>query len=151
MQTLSIEPGTANDCYECAQLLVEHLRELGVDASAKALARVSEDVANDPARGFILVARENGRVVGLAYVATILSMEHCGPVAWIEELYVSPDHRQRGIGTALMTEVLKRAREAGIVAIDLEVDARQSRAIAFYQRIGFRSLDRSRWVKELTD
>ena len=60
-----------------------------------------------------------------------------------------PISRHRGIGTALMTAVLKRAREAGIVAIDLEVDARQSRAIAFYQRIGFRPLDRSRWVREL--
>jgi ribosomal protein S18 acetylase RimI-like enzyme len=151
MQTFSIEPGTANDCCECAQLLVEHLRELGVHASAQALARVSEDVANDPARGLILVARENGRVVGVAYVATILSMDHCGLVAWLEELYVSPDYRHRGIGTALITEVLKQAREAGIVAIDLEVDSRQSRAIAFYQQIGFRSLDRSRWVKELKE
>ena len=35
------------------------------------------------------------------------------------------------------------------MAIDLEVDARQSREIAFYQQIGFRPLDRSRWVKEL--
>ena len=58
MQTFSIEPATANDCYECAQILVEHLKELGIDASAKALARVSEDVARDSARGFILVARE---------------------------------------------------------------------------------------------
>ena len=78
-------------------------------------------------------------------------MEHCGLVAWLEELYVTPDCRHRGIGTALMTEVLKRARDAGIVAIDLEVDARQSRAIPFYQRIGFRPLNRSRWVKELKE
>jgi len=131
--------------------LVEHLGELGIDASAKGLARVLEEVVGDSARGFILVARENGRVVGVAYVATILSMEHCGLVAWLEELYVTPDYRHRGIGTALITEVLKQAREAGIVAIDLEVDSRQSRAIAFYQQIGFRSLDRSRWVKELKE
>jgi GNAT superfamily N-acetyltransferase len=76
-------------------------------------------------------------------------MEHCGPVAWLEEVYVTPPSRQRGIGTALMAAVLKRSREAGIVAIDLEVDARQSRAITFYQQMGFRPLDRSRWVREL--
>jgi GNAT superfamily N-acetyltransferase len=149
MQEVSVEPATVNDCPECAQVLVQHLRDLGIDASAKALARVTEDVARSSGRGFILVARENGRAIGIAYVATILSMEHCGLVAWLEELYVIPDCRHRGIGTALMSEVLKRAREAGIMAIDLEVDARQSRAIAFYQRIGFHSLDRSRWVKEL--
>jgi GNAT superfamily N-acetyltransferase len=108
-------------------------------------------VPRDSARGSVLVGLENGRVVGVAYVATILSMEHCSPVAGLEELYVTPPSRHRDIGTALMFEVLKRAREAGIVAIDLEVDARHSRAIAFYQRIGFRPLDRSRWVKELKD
>jgi ribosomal protein S18 acetylase RimI-like enzyme len=101
-------------------------------------------VPRDSARGSVLVGRESGRVVGVAYVATILSMEHYSPVARLEELYVVPTSRQRGIGTALMTAVLDRARGAGIVAIDLEVDARQSRAIAFYQQIGFRSLERSR-------
>ena len=106
-------------------------------------------MARDSARGFILMARENGRVVGVAYVATILSMEHCGPVAWLEELYVTPDCRHRGIGAALITAVLKQAREAGIVAIDLEVDEAHSRAISLYQRFGFRRLERSRWVKEL--
>jgi GNAT superfamily N-acetyltransferase len=105
----------------------------------------------DSARGSVLVGRESGRVVGVAYVATILSMEHCSPVAGLEELYVVPTSRPQGIGTASMTAVLKRAREAGIVATVLEVDARQSRAIAFYQGIGFRPLDRSRWVKELKD
>ena len=48
-----------------------------------------------------------------------------------------------------MTAVLKRAREAGIVAIDLEVDAANSRAISLYKRFGFRRLDRSRWAREL--
>jgi ribosomal protein S18 acetylase RimI-like enzyme len=151
MQTFSIEPAAANDCWEYAQLLVEHLRELGIDASATALTQVLEDVARDSARGFILVARENGRVVGVAYVATILSMEHCGPVAWLEELYVTPDCRHRGVGTAPVSAVLEQVEAAGLVAIDLEVDAAQRRAISFYQRLGFRRLDRSRLVRRLKD
>lgn len=151
MQRVTIEPATANDCSECARLLVQQLGEHGIEASAEALAQVLEDAVADIARGFLILARDSGSVVGVAYVSTILSMEHCGPVAWLEELYVSPGHRNRGIGTALMAAVLERAREAGIGAIDLEVDARQSRATAFYQRIGFRSLDRSRWVKELKE
>ena len=65
MQTFFIEPGTANDSYGCAQLLVEHLREPGIEASDKALARVLEDVARDSARGFILVARETAELSAL--------------------------------------------------------------------------------------
>lgn len=149
MYRVSIEPATANDCRECARLSVQQLAEHGIDASAEALTPVLEDAVADIARGFLVLERDSDRVVGVAYVATILSIEHCGPVVWLEELYVTPDCRHRGIGSALMTAVLKRSQETGSVAIDLEVDAGHSRAISLYQRFGFRRLDRSRWVKEL--
>ena len=149
MGTVSIAPATASDCYECAQLLTDQLGEHGIGASRERLARLLEDVAADMTRGFLLLARDSGRIVGIAYVATILSAEHCGPVAWLEELYVTPRCRARGIGTALVSAVLERARKADIVAIDLEVDAGHSRAESLYRRLGFRPLNRSRWVKEL--
>ena len=101
-------------------------------------------------RGFLLLARESSRIVGIAYVATILSAEHCGPAAWLEELYFTPDCRHRDIGTALVTSVLEHAQKAGIVAVDLEIDAGHNRVISLYQRLGFRRLKRSRWVREFT-
>ncbi|MBO0695258.1 MAG: GNAT family N-acetyltransferase, partial [Verrucomicrobia bacterium] len=91
-----------------------------------------------------------GRVVGVAYVATILSVEHVGPAAWLEELYVTPAWRQRGVGSALVDAVLERARSAGMVAIDLEIDASHSRAASLYERSGFHPLERSRWTRKLT-
>jgi len=129
--------------------LVQQLANHSVDASAEQLSCVLEKTVADAARGFVLLARENGRIVGIAYVATILSAEHCGLVAWLEELYVTPSHRSRGIGTALIAAIIDRARNAEIVAIDLEIDARHSRAESLYRRLGFRPLNRSRWVKEL--
>jgi GNAT superfamily N-acetyltransferase len=150
MQTFSIAPAAVSDCLECARLLVEQLAEHGVDTSAEQLSRVLEKVMIDRASGFILLARDDGRIVGIAYVATILSVEHCGLVAWLEELYVTPSFRSRGIGTALVTAILERARETDIVAIDLEIDAGHTRAESLYRRFGFRRLDRSRWVREVT-
>jgi GNAT superfamily N-acetyltransferase len=147
---LTITPATVGDCRECAGLLVGQLGEHGVDASAKQLAQLLENVVADAGRGFLLLARENSRIIGVAYVATILSAEHCGLVAWLEELYVLPEHRSRGVGMKLLTGVLERARATGAVAVDLEVDAGHSRAESFYRRVGFRSLERSRWVKQLT-
>jgi len=108
-----------------------------------------EKVLSDKSHGFILIARSSDDVVGVAYVAIILSAEHCGKVGWLEELYVLPEYRSQGIGAALMTAVLERARRLGIVAIDLEVDAAHRRAESLYRRFGFRSLDRSRWVRTL--
>jgi GNAT superfamily N-acetyltransferase len=149
MQGVFIAPATIGDCSKCAQLLVEQLAEHSVDASAQRLEKVLEAVVSDKACGFLLVANANSQIVGVAYVATIRSAEHCGLVAWLEELYVTPGHRCCGIGTALMNAVLERARETGIVAVDLEIDVAHRRAASLYQRFGFRPLDRSRWVRDL--
>jgi len=149
MQPFSITPAAAADCRECAHLLVEQLDEHGVAVSAEPLSRVLESVVADEARGFILLARDEHRIVGVAYAATILSAEHCGVVGWLEELYVTPSLRSQGIGAALLTALLERAREMHIVAIDLEVDAGHRRAESLYRRFGFRRLDRSRWVRKV--
>src|SRR5947209_6778049 len=115
-------------------------------ASIERLVGVLEEVAADTRHGFLMLAQDNDRVVGVAYVAIIVSAEHCGPVAWLEELYVKPDHRHRGIGRALVTSVLERAQNTGIVAVELEIDAGHNRAISLYQRLGFRPLERSRLI-----
>ena len=145
----SIAPATPADCAECARLLVAQLDEHGIGASAERLAHVLEAVVADPARGFLLVAREDARAVGVAYVATILSAEHGGPAAWLEELYVEPERRDRGVGTTLLAAVLDRARALGLLAVDLEIDAGHARVASLYRRHGFRQLDRSRWVREM--
>ena len=150
MGTFSVAQGTADDSCECARLLVDQLREHGIDVSPDVLAGVLETAATDLGRGFLMLARDGDRLVGVAYVATILSAEHGGPVAWLEELYVTPDCRHRGIGTALVAAVLEQAQKAGMLAVDLEIDVGHERAISLYQRLGFRRLERSRWVREFT-
>ena len=149
-QTFSIAVAAVSDCVQCASLLVEQLSEHGVNASIDQVSSLLEKAVTDGTRGFLLLARDDSRIVGVAYVATIPSVEHCGLVAWLEELYVTPAYRSRGIGTALVEAVLERARKMDIVAIDLEIDAEHSRAESLYQRLGFRPLSRSRWVRELT-
>jgi GNAT superfamily N-acetyltransferase len=149
MQPFLISPAGTRDCHECASLLVEQLGEHGVDVSPERLSRLLEAVVAGADRGFVLLARADERIVGVAYAATILSAEHSGLVAWLEELYVAPDYRSRGIGSALVTALVECAHEAGVVAVDLEVDASHRRAESLYRRLGFRPLNRSRWVKEL--
>ena len=149
MSSIAIEEAKASDCRECAALLAQQLAEHGSDATQESLVTVLTQVISDPARGFVLFAHENRKMVAVAYLAIILSAEHCGKVGWLEEVYVLPEHRSKGVGSALLTAVLARAREIGIAAIDLEVDAAHRRAESLYRRFGFRTLDRSRWVRKL--
>jgi GNAT superfamily N-acetyltransferase len=150
MQPISTSAATAGDCAECATLLVEQLREHDIHVSAESLCQVLERVVADDQCGFVHLARADGRIVGVAYVATILSVEHVGPAAWLEELYVTPAWRQGGVGSALVAAVLERARAGGMVAVDLEIDAGHGRAASLYERCGFHRLERSRWARKLT-
>jgi GNAT superfamily N-acetyltransferase len=137
------------DCDVVVALLVAQMREHRVPAEPAQLRKVLVNVMEDDRRGFILVSKDVGTVVGVAYVATILSVEHGGPVGWLEELYVTPRCRGQGIGAALLVAVLERARQVGMVAIDLEVDVEHQRAESLYRRFGFHSLPRSRWAKKI--
>jgi GNAT superfamily N-acetyltransferase len=145
----SISNAIPADCGPCAALLVTQLAEHHVEVTSDELVPVLNQVVADPRLGFLLVARAADRIIGVAYAATLLSAEHCGFVSSLEELYVAPEWRQQGVGTALLSAILDRAGTSGMVAIELEVDTGHSRVISLYQRFGFRRLDRSRWLTKV--
>src|SRR6059036_1471774 len=130
-------------------LLVAQLREHHVTTPEAKLASAIEAVLRHPERGRILIAIERGRPVGLAALSFVWPLEHGGRSSWLEELYVQPAARGRGIGTRLLHAALRVAAESGAVAVDLEVDAEHQRAAGLYSREGFRPLARARWVRTL--
>jgi GNAT superfamily N-acetyltransferase len=95
--------------------------------------------------------RESGQIVGLAAISLAWTLEHGGKSAWLDELYVLPECRGRGVGRALLGQAVAAARELGCAAMDLEVDRDHSRAERLYRRAGFQPLPRSRWVKSLKE
>ena len=130
-------------------LLTAQLREHAIDTPAPALARAVEGLLRDPERGRLLVATVDGAPVGVAALSFVHTLEHADRSAWLEELYVAPAHRGRGIGTALLGAACELALSSGAVAVDLEVDAAHERAAHLYARSGFRPLPRARWVRRL--
>lgn len=50
---------------------------------------------------------------------------------------VLPEHRGKGIGSALIRATMDRARAAGMTRIELAVREHNARAIALYERLGF--------------
>ena len=108
-----------------------------IPLASERLAHAVDGLLADPTRGRILVAREEGEAVGVAWVSFTWSLEHGGRTAWLEELYVVPARRGRGLGTTLVEAVAELARGAGCAAIDLEVEESHARAARLYERTGF--------------
>lgn len=90
------------------------------------------------ARGFpILVAEVEGRVAGYAsygdwrpFDGFRQSVEH--------SVYVEKDHHGRGLGRALMTELIARAKVVGIHVMIAAIEAGNQGSIALHQKLGFR-------------
>ena len=127
-------------------LFSAQLKEHGIATPAYDLRLVVENVVADPRYGFIVLASmdEVGPVVGIAYASCLLSLEYGGISGWLEELYVLPEWRGCGIGSRLVAELIRRAKELHWRAIDLEVDSSHQRAISLYLRHQFQLHSRTR-------
>ena len=60
-----------------------------------------------------------------------------GPVALLDELYVAPELRGQGIGSAIINLLLRFAAEQGVSLIEINVDDGDVDAQRFYERHGF--------------
>jgi len=145
----SIRAATGADRDAIVALLAAQFHEHAIATPLPALASAVEALLRDGERGRLLLATVGGAPVGVAALSFVWTLEHADRSAWLEELYVVPAHRERGIGSALLAAAMDLAAACGAVAVDLEVDAGHARAARLYERTGFRPLGRARFVRRL--
>lgn len=149
MESVKIEPLRDELIPQLIELLAVQLREHHMPVTSSGLSTVVDAVLADPKLGFFLVSLDKNNLTGFAFGTSIISAEHEGMVVWLEEFYVRPDQRNKGIGKALLEAFYAKAQSSGAKAIELEVDKDHSKVINLYEREGFLPLPRARMVKKL--
>ncbi len=91
-----------------------------------------------------LVAEEDGQVVG--YIMCRIErggfLGLGGPKGHVISIAVLPEHRRKGIATALLKEALARMRDHyGARECYLEVRVSNTPAISLYEKLGFKKTD----------
>jgi len=97
------------------------------------LLRAREDAAA------LWVAELGDRLVGMCSAQIIISTAEGGPVAWVEDVVVSPELRAQSIGRMLLDAVTAWAKRRGISRLQLLVDRENEVAQGFYRHLGWKN------------
>ncbi len=101
----------------------------------------------NPSLGHVWLVRVGDLDVGFMALTWGFSIERWGCVGLVDELYISPAHRGRGLGRAALVLAEEQCRAHGAGALQLEVSRGNQRAQNLYQRAGLVSLDRDLMTK----
>ncbi len=94
-----------------------------------------------PALGSAWVAESGDALVGYLVAVSVLSLEHQGVMAEIDELFVEQHCRGQGAGGALLEALQAALAAEGCVRLQLQIGNGNPGARAFYERRGFRGRD----------
>ena len=91
-----------------------------------------------PERGACWVAEEDGTLRGYLLAVFMFSLEHGGMMAEIDELFVAPGMRSRGLGGLLLLHAERELAQRGLVRLQLQLGVDNHRGRRFYEGRGFR-------------
>jgi GNAT superfamily N-acetyltransferase len=149
------------DLRAATELLVQQQRAYGRDVDEDRLRPAVQAALEDSDRVLVLGAFHeglpgfaHGKMVGVLLMTVLISLENCGEVGWIEELYVREDYRKKGLGERLLSMALDWTHGRGLRAIDLEVPGEKGHdpvaAEHLYFKKGFQRVQHKRLSLKLS-
>lgn len=92
-------------------------------------------------RAWAMMAEIDGAAVGFALWFYNFSTFRARPGLYVEDVFVAPGHRGRGVGRALFRAMARRAVAEGCARMEWSVLDWNAPAVAFYRAIGAQAMD----------
>ncbi len=96
-----------------------------------------KDYLQTPDHHILVAQSSTGSVVGLTSYMYRKNLQHNGRICQLDDLVVNWGHQNRGLGSALLQQVIKNSRQAGCVAILLVTSKENQAAQRFVKQHGF--------------
>lgn len=117
---MSVRAATVDDAPAVASAVEALLIELGGERpSATALEEGARRLAEDRSAGALLVAEDEGRVVGILAASWQYAIHVPGRYGTIQDLWVHPDWRSRALGRELVLALVRKAADAGVPRLEV--------------------------------
>jgi GNAT superfamily N-acetyltransferase len=139
----------ASDLDALLPLVDAFQREEGYATGDAALRDTVRALLTDAQLGRVLLAREPNGAIGYAALCFGFSIEFRGRDAFVDEIYVAPEARGRGLGRALLRALEAEASTCGVRQLHLEVERGNAGARELYVAEGFAATGRELLTKRL--
>ena len=93
-------------------------------------------ILSDERLGYVWLIDEGAKVVGYVVLTLRFGMEYGGLMACLDDLFVVPQSRNKGLATAALIQVRDFCKSVGIRAITVEVSHSNGSAQTVYRRLG---------------
>ena len=134
---ITIRAATKTDIPAFAGLMVDFYAESDFTLSSAAATRGFDALLASPALGAVWLAEEDEVPVGHIVLAISFSMEYGGLRGFIDDLYVRPAARGRGVGAALLGAARDGAVARGLRLLQVETGDASHLARPLYARAGY--------------
>lgn len=88
-------------------------------------------------QNFIYIAEENNELIGFASFSVRNVVRYPKPIAELDELFIDPKHRNKGIGKLFMQTIEEKAMELDCYRIYIESHYDHKSAHVLYERLGY--------------
>ena len=117
---MTLRTATAGDFDALLDLAVAFYEEDGFTTPRSALAAHLRVLLDSPGRARAAVTEAGGRIVGFGITTTSFGLEN-GLIAELEDLYVAPSTRRRGLAKALIEDSAAWAASIGAAALEIVI------------------------------
>ena len=132
------------DAAPLLKMMAPFNRSEGIPWRPRTVAGALRRLLREKHLGVVMVAQQanSTRLVGYVVVTFNFDLEFAGPDAFVTELFVRPEVRERGVGRRLLGAVAAAMRSAGAGALHLLVRPDNLAARLLYQAMGFEDVPR---------
>jgi ribosomal protein S18 acetylase RimI-like enzyme len=133
-----IRPAQSDDIPALVRMMGEFYAESHYSLDPAWATRSFSDLLGSELRGAAWMAFLDAQAAGYVVMTLRHSMELGGLDGFVDDLFVRPGCRRRGLGKSLLAAVFDGCAARNVLAIHVETSAGNEAAQAIYRKFGFR-------------
>jgi GNAT superfamily N-acetyltransferase len=133
---VEIRPALTDEIEDMLPLIRAYCEFYETEPNDDGLREMFQTLITEPSQGAVFIARDDGRAVGFATLDWKWSSLKAARIGYLEDLFVDPASRGKGIADALIEVCGERCRELGLPAMAWQTAPDNHRAQQVYNRTG---------------